>query len=145
MTSEKSLRKEGRGSFDYKVDANSELSVVRWFDNRAVQLSSTHFCIEPITSVRRLDRRKKKHVDVLCPAIVTKYNEHMGGVDKFDMLAALYRIDHKSTKWFRRKFYLVSQFRSNQWLDSLSTTFRSAESFKKRSTGSNDFRVSSCE
>ena len=111
------LKREGRGSYDYRVDTNTELCVVRWFDNRAVQLSSTHTGIEPLTTVRRWDRRERKYIEVECPRIVTEYNEHMGGVDKFDMLAALYRIDHKRAKWYRRLFlWALSLSAINGWL-----------------------------
>ena len=40
-----------------------------------------------------------------------------GGVDKFDMLEALYRIDHKSAKWYRRIFlWALSLSAINGWL-----------------------------
>ena len=72
--------------------------------NSAVQLASTHSELQPMSTVRRWDRKQHKYVDVDCPAIVTEYNEHMGGVDLFDMLMSLYKVDHKSTKWYRRIF-----------------------------------------
>jgi hypothetical protein len=104
LKSEKELKKSGRGSSDWCVDANSGLTVVRWLDSSAVQLSSTHAAIEPMTSLKRWDRKQHKYVDVPCPAVVKEYNSHMGGVDLFDMLMALYRVDHKSPKWYRRVF-----------------------------------------
>ena len=107
LKSESELRKNGRGSHDAVVDANSGLCIVRWFDNRAVQISSSHVGVEPVTMVKRWDSKAKKHVEVPCPASVTEYNTNMGGVDLFDMLAALYRVDHKGRKWYKRILYWV--------------------------------------
>ena len=52
--------------------------VVRWFVYRGVQLSSIHTGIEPLTTVRRCDRREHKYIEieVECPHILTEYNEH---------------------------------------------------------------------
>ena len=55
--------------------------------------------------MKRCDCKSKKFVDVNCPAAIVEYNANMGGVDLFDMLSAMYRIDHKSLKWYRRIFY----------------------------------------
>ena len=107
LKTEAELRKEGRGACDSKVDANSGLCIVRWFDNRVVQVSATHAGVDPMKTVKRWDNKAKKFVEVLCPAAVTEYNYHMGGVDLFDMLSSLYRTDHKSLKWYRRIFYWV--------------------------------------
>lgn len=107
LQSEKELKKQGRGAYDYCVDANSGLSVVRWMDNSAVQLASSHVAVEPLSSIRRWDKKQRKYADVTCPAIVKEYNEHMGGVDLFDMLMSLYKVDHKSVKWYRRIFFWV--------------------------------------
>ena len=52
LKTEKELKKEGRGSYDCAVDANSGLSVVRWFDSSAVQLSSTLTSVEPLSTVK---------------------------------------------------------------------------------------------
>ena len=117
LKSEKELRKVGRGAADMSVDANSSLSVVRWLDNSVVQLSSTYSALEPMTSVKRWDRKQHKHVNVNCPAIVKEYNEHMGGVDLFDMLMSLYKVDHKSTTWYRRIFlWALNLAVINGWL-----------------------------
>ncbi|KAK0040658.1 PiggyBac transposable element-derived protein 3 [Biomphalaria pfeifferi] len=69
LKSEKELRKEGRGSYDCKVDANSGLCILRWFDNRAVQSSSSHVAVEPLKMVERWDNKAKKHVEVPCPQL----------------------------------------------------------------------------
>lgn len=105
LKSESELKKEGRGSVDSRYDSKNGISVVRWMDSSAVQLSSTHVAVEPVSTIRRWDRKQHKYVQIPCPAIVRDYNQHMGGVDLFDMLMALYKVDHKSNKWYRRVFF----------------------------------------
>ena len=107
LKSENELCKSGRGSVDSCVDTKSGIAVVRWMDNSAVQLSSTHVAVETMASVKRWDRKQRKYITASCPAIVKEYNTHMGGVDLFDMLMSMYRVDHKSTKWYRRIFFWV--------------------------------------
>ena len=96
---------QGRGAFDSSVDANSGLAVVRWFDSGAMQLTSTHSATEPVATVQRWGKKSRSYISVTCPAIAGEYNQFMGGVDLFDMLMSLYRIDHRSKKWYRRIFY----------------------------------------
>ena len=36
LISVKDLKRSGRGSYDYVVEANSGLTIVRWFDNSEV-------------------------------------------------------------------------------------------------------------
>ena len=38
---DKDLKKEGRGSFDYRTDMISTLRVIKWHDNKAVTVVST--------------------------------------------------------------------------------------------------------
>lgn len=40
LPSEKDLKKKDRGAFDSVVEANSGVTVVRWFDNGLVQMVS---------------------------------------------------------------------------------------------------------
>ena len=42
LTREKDLKKGGPGSSSYRSDANSGIFLVRWFDNKSVQLGSTY-------------------------------------------------------------------------------------------------------
>ena len=105
LKSEKELQTTGRGSFDCRQEKKTNISIVRWFDNRSIQLSSSYVSVNPITNVQRFDRKAKKRVQVPCPAIVTHYNQHMGGVDKFDMLMSLYRCDHKTRKFYKPIFF----------------------------------------
>jgi hypothetical protein len=104
LKSESELRKQGRGAVDARYDKKTGLSVVRWLDSSTVQLSATHVGVEPLSTIKRWDRKQKKYIQLPCPAIVREYNQHMGGVDLFDMLLALYKCDHKSKKWYRRIF-----------------------------------------
>ena len=88
---EKDLKKNGRGTIGYRVGQNRNIIAVRWLDNRAVTLVSSFVCIDPINEVRRYDRKTRTHVEVQQPNIVKVYNKFMGGVDKLNMLCALYK------------------------------------------------------
>jgi len=41
LLSDAELKKRGRGSFDTKYEVNKNLSCVKWFDNKSVQLLSS--------------------------------------------------------------------------------------------------------
>ncbi|KRZ01754.1 PiggyBac transposable element-derived protein 3 [Trichinella zimbabwensis] len=89
------LRRKGRGAFTKVTDQTNGVSVVKWFDNKPVLLSSTF----------------------ASPAIIHEYNQHMGGVDLNNMLTRLYRIEHKSRKWYRRVFFwVIGAATTNAWL-----------------------------
>lgn len=44
-------------------------------------------------------------MEINCPTIVRDYNQHMGYVDKSDMLKSTYQIDRKSKKFWHRIFW----------------------------------------
>jgi len=98
LKTENEVKKEGRGSFDGAVNLNSRLTVLRWYDNKIVQLGSNYAFTAPAKTVRRWSTKEKKHVDVERPAIVQLYNGGMGGIDLFDMSQALYRLHHRSKR-----------------------------------------------
>lgn len=117
LLSEKELKAQGRGAFDQMVDANSNLTIVRWLDNRAVTLASTFLEAKPLTTVKRWDAKAKTRVEVSRPNIVGVYNIHMGGIDLSDMLLTMYQNQRKSRKWyFRVIYYLIWTALSNCWL-----------------------------
>ena len=117
IATEKELKKKGRGSFDCFFNNEYNVSLVTWFDNRAVLLSSTHLAVDPVVQVKRFDKKEKQRIDVPCPIIVYDYNQHMGAIDKFDMLMSYYRIKNRTTKWYRAIFYwCLNASIVNAWL-----------------------------
>ena len=75
---EKDLKKEARGSSSYRSDANSGIVLVRWFDNKSVQLVSTYSSPATSGTVKRWDQLSKRHILVPCPQIVKDYNSAIG-------------------------------------------------------------------
>ena len=64
LKSDKDLRKEGRGAFVELRNDTTSLNIARWFDNRAVTLSSTCFSAQPVKSVSRRERKAKRQLSV---------------------------------------------------------------------------------
>ena len=108
LQSDSKLKTKGRGSFDEKCTniAGVDLRVVKWYDNRAVILTSTCSGAQSLLTVDSYDRRKKQTVSIQCPSIVKKYNQCMGGVDLLDALISYYRIHLKSKKYYHRCFFI---------------------------------------
>ena len=98
MKTKRQLEKEGRGSMDYRLDANSSITLLRWLKNGLIQLISSFVGPEFDPPVRRWSGKKKKIGEVTCPEIFHQYNLHMDVVDKNDMLLSLYRLNHKNQK-----------------------------------------------
>lgn len=90
---EKELKKVGRGAVDSRVGKKSGIHVVCWLDKSAAQLFSTHAAMESMSTLHSWNKNQHKYVQAPCPAIV-----HIGGVDLFDMLMSLYKVDHRSNK-----------------------------------------------
>uniref|UniRef100_A0A3Q1H8P7 PiggyBac transposable element-derived protein domain-containing protein n=1 Tax=Anabas testudineus TaxID=64144 RepID=A0A3Q1H8P7_ANATE len=109
LMDEKDLKKKGRGSLDFRVN-QEDLIIVKWFDNKAVNLISSFVGIEPLGNVKRWDQKAKSHIMVPRPAIVDTYNRFMGGVDLLGMLTALYKYNFRSRRWY---LYIWWHTRSN--------------------------------
>ena len=60
IETDKVLQKQRRGSFDFKSDKEKGIIIVKWIDNKAVLLGSTLYGVEPIESVKRFNKPKKK-------------------------------------------------------------------------------------
>lgn len=119
LPTESSLKKANRGTsheFVATIDGVDVSSVI-WKDNKYVTLVSSFAGTEPISKVKRYDRKEKKIVEVDCPYIITEYNRHMGGVDLLDSFMGRYKIYMKSRKWYIRIFYhLLDLTLVNSWL-----------------------------
>ena len=90
LATDKELKIQGRGSYDYRTDINSSLHIVKWCYNKCVHVASTISGIGASASVKRWDSRKKEHFDVTLPNTIADYNSSMGDVTLADMLIALY-------------------------------------------------------
>ena len=120
--SDKDLRALGKSAFkEYEAKLDERVvRICRWFDNNLVTFIYTLGSAQPETEVlrwARSDPSNNKKVAVKAPNVVTLYNRSMGGVDKIDMLIALYRIFFKSKKWYHRIFWhMVDECVCNAWL-----------------------------
>ncbi|XP_061759480.1 piggyBac transposable element-derived protein 2-like [Nerophis ophidion] len=99
LVDEKELKAKGRGSLDFSVNQEDHI-IVRWYDNKPVDLLSSFVGVEPLGHVKRWDRKAQTHIMVPRPAIVEAYGKFMAGVDLLDMLSALYRYRFRSQRWY---------------------------------------------
>uniref|UniRef100_A0AAV2MQN4 PiggyBac transposable element-derived protein domain-containing protein n=1 Tax=Knipowitschia caucasica TaxID=637954 RepID=A0AAV2MQN4_KNICA len=117
LEEDRDLLRRGRGSFDFRVDNDAKLAMVKWADNKTVTLVSSCASVSPVGQVRRYSKEEKKKISVPCPKIVSEYNTHMGGVDLADMMIALYRTPAKSHRWYLAIFWqMVDIAVNNAWL-----------------------------
>ncbi|KAJ8884895.1 hypothetical protein PR048_011091 [Dryococelus australis] len=96
LEEEKILQNSGRGSYDFRMDRNSGIIIVRWVDNKVVRLENSFYGIQPVYTVKHWNSSEKRKTDMPCPNIVTQYNKHMGGFDLAVMLIELYQVPLKS-------------------------------------------------
>ncbi|KAK2720491.1 hypothetical protein QYM36_004393 [Artemia franciscana] len=118
LESDSKLKARGRGSYNWRVETQSNAIVVKWYDNKPVHLISTYAALDPEDTCRRWDGKRNEYADVKRPYCVKEYNRFMGGVDLADMLLELYRIDFKSrSKWYMRIFFFLFDLSVvNGWL-----------------------------
>ena len=118
LMSDKDLKATGRASFDYRIDLNSLLRVLKWYDNKRFILGSSFSTVRASNTNRRWDSKKKDHSNVVYPDMVKEYNESMGGVDLNEILISLYHADIQARKrWYLKIItHLVTIFNVNGWL-----------------------------
>ncbi|XP_043463998.1 piggyBac transposable element-derived protein 4-like [Leptopilina heterotoma] len=96
-------RKMKRGDSEFR-SCSSGIGWVKWKDNKAVYALSNFHDPSKVSETNR--KNKDGSVSVIsCPDIIKDYNQHLGYVDKADMLKSLYEIDRKSKKWWHRLFW----------------------------------------
>ena len=117
LVADKDLQKQPRGSFDYKIDNNSGICIVKWNDDSIVQLTSNVVAIDPIQNVLRWNKSTHSGEEVKCPNIVMQYNKSMAGMDLADVSLALYRIMVKTRRWYVKVLqHLVDIAKVNGWI-----------------------------
>lgn len=118
--SDKELSKMGRGS-SYEVSSNmhnSNIGLIKWYDNKAVVLGSNFITSGVPDDIKRYDKKEKTYITVNRPEIVKCYNQSMGGVDKHDQLVSFFRTFIKSRKWTLRMItHAFDMACVNSWLE----------------------------
>ena len=107
LLSEKDLKKIGCGPSDSVVEANSGVTVLRWFEDVTLRCPAGTVMVE----------RRARIINMERPAMEVKKNIHMGRVDFFDMLLSMYQIRHRSTKYYTHIiFHCIGMAVVNGWL-----------------------------
>ncbi|KAH8041755.1 hypothetical protein HPB51_017575 [Rhipicephalus microplus] len=102
LKTEKCLKGEGRGSFDFRSEKDSGIIICHWHDNRSAMIGSNTHSVGPVGVCRRYDKKAKTYTEVSRPSLVRVYNQSMGGVDRADQLLSFYRNELKTKKWYKR-------------------------------------------
>ena len=100
VTTAKEMSKTKRGSYEQRFDRASEVLLVRWHDNKVVNVMTNYDTANPASSVTRYDRAAKKRVPVPQPKALKTYNAGMGGVDLHDQLLGAYEVSIRGKKWY---------------------------------------------
>ena len=98
------INKEDRGSLDLVTDLSSNITVVRWKDNKVVNDISTLTGKQPIQQVKRYYHRDKRRVTIDESNIIIQYNMSIGGVDHMDQNILTYMINSRAKKWWWSHF-----------------------------------------
>ncbi|XP_050295136.1 piggyBac transposable element-derived protein 4-like [Anthonomus grandis grandis] len=85
-----------KGEFTYRSTEN--LLAVRWQDKREVNMLSS--CHKPdVEETGKTDHQTGRRI--MKPSCIVNYNQHMGPVDKSDMLLSSVECVRKSMKWYK--------------------------------------------
>ena len=96
----KEMEKLERGASDVVTDKNSNLTLVRWKDNKVVTVASTFVGKMPLRKAHRYVKAQNGRAEIDQPQSIFLYNKGMGGVDRLDQNISSYMIGHRSKKWW---------------------------------------------
>lgn len=109
------MKKEQRGSSDFRFTDDGKILVVRWKDNNVVTIGS-NFDTNDIGTCKRYARGQGA-IQIPQPKLLQRYNQGMGGVDKMDQMVAVYRSRIRQRKWWWPIFaYLLDASIVNAWI-----------------------------
>ncbi|XP_061677877.1 piggyBac transposable element-derived protein 3-like [Syngnathoides biaculeatus] len=110
------MKKQERGSVDYRLDTSSGVLVCRWNDNSVVTVASTVFGVTPTGSVKRWSRKDNREIQIPIPQMILAYNQNMGGTDRMDENIGYYRPSVRINKWWWPLFIAQLSFSvHNAW------------------------------
>lgn len=70
----KVMKREKRGTYDYRKISDQDIITVKWHDNNLVTLCSNSVGVEPIQSVTRYSQKEKKNIQVGLQKILNNTN-----------------------------------------------------------------------
>ena len=101
------MSKEKRGSSDVVTDFPSNITAVRWKDNKVVNAVSTLTGKQPIQQVKRYCHHKNRRVNIEQSNIINQYYMSMRRVDRMDQNISTYMITLHTKKWWWPRFRFV--------------------------------------
>lgn len=118
LLADKIISKIGQGTSDEIPNKENTITLVKWYDNKCVNLASNFISTGVPDNVDRWSKKEKKYISVERPEVVRLYNASMGGIDKIDQLISYYTIFIKSKKCtLRMIFHSTDMAISNSWLE----------------------------
>ena len=93
------MEKLEKSASDVVTDKNSNLTLVRWKDNKVVTVASTFVGKMPLRKAHRYVKAQNGRAEIDQPQSIFLYNKGMGGVDRLDQNISSYMIGHRSKKW----------------------------------------------
>ena len=75
------MNKEKRGSSDVVTDVSSNITAIRWKDDKVVNAISTFTGIQPIQQAKRYCHHEKRRLNIEQQNILNQDNMTMEGVD----------------------------------------------------------------
>ena len=91
-----------RGEVEHLKNNHNTLAA-RWQDTKEVLALSN--CHEAVSYQIKRKMKSGEKVAVNCPDLISFYNKFMGGVDLADQKMAVYDLDRKSLKWWKKVFF----------------------------------------
>ena len=88
---------------------NGKVMVLAWKDKRIVKAISTKHDGSVLPITRRKKGGHRAIEEVMKPASIVDYNQHMSGVDHLDQMIAYYPCTRKSLKWSKKVFYYLME------------------------------------
>ena len=96
----KEMEKLERGASDVVTDKNSNLTLVRWKENKVVTVASTFVGKMPLRKAHRYIKAQNGRAEIDQPQSIFVYNKGMGEADHLDQNISSYMIGHRSKSWW---------------------------------------------
>ena len=95
------MRKLPRGSYQFAVNNEYNMSMHCWHEKNPVHVLST----ADSTAIEEVSRKQGSNkIIVQCPSTIKNYNKNMQAVDQFDKLMSLFSLSeaHTFTKYYKK-------------------------------------------